>query len=250
MLKALQKFYLDSGIAAEHFRCPMASSCRAACTDFISACEAFVGSQYELGTLPRLLFISSDTARDLSDRTPSLRALTAVRQREEKAKRPETGGVGFERQRHWWKTYKFAYDMLGPVAKALGVGAISFPDIRNYFAHTNSAKCKDAGRGSKQGQAVLFRNCRRFIAGEVGALQPDLIVTQGGHARDSIAGQFPIKASRSLPGHPQYRYQIVEIKGRPVLKFDMTHPTAWGGTYQLELDTAGGWYMAVGQDFL
>jgi hypothetical protein len=250
MLEDLRRYYTTSGISAENFRCPMAQNCRSVCADFISACEAFVGSDYQKGTLPRLLFISLDPARDLSDRTPGLRALAAVRRREEQAYRPAGGGAGFEKQRHWWKTYKFAYDMLSPVADAMHVGPIPFSEIRRYFAHTNSAKCKDAGKGSKQGRDVLFRNCRRFIPGEVAALKPDLIVTQGGYARDSIAGKFPVKATRSLPENPQYGYQVIEVNGRSVMKFDMAHPTAWGAAYQREIDAAGSWYMAVGHEFL
>jgi hypothetical protein len=59
VLNALRDYYRTSGIS-EHFRCPLSSNCRSVCTDFISACEAFVGSEYEAGTMPRLLFISLD----------------------------------------------------------------------------------------------------------------------------------------------------------------------------------------------
>src|SRR4051812_817116 len=68
VLNGLRNYYITTGISAERFRCPMAPSCRAVCVDFISAREAFVGSEYERGTLPRVLFVSLDAAKDLSDR--------------------------------------------------------------------------------------------------------------------------------------------------------------------------------------
>lgn len=199
MLNGLRHYYTESGIAAEQFRCPMAESCGSVGTQFISACEAFVGTEYEAGTLPRVLFISLDPA---------------------------------------------------PIAHARGRQPPSFTDIHKYFAHTNSAKCKDAAQGTGQGRARLFKNCRRFIPGEVRALQPDVIVTQGSLARESIRDAFPVRERKVAPGNPQYGCQVIEIGRRAVLEFDMVHPTARLGLYQQEVREAWEWYMSVGHAFL
>jgi hypothetical protein len=250
ILSDLRAYYAKSGISATHFKCPMATTCRSACNDFISACEAFVGSEYETGRLPRILFISADPARDLSNRDPSRRALEFVRLREEREPRPQQGSRAFPRHAHWYQTFRFAHDLLNPLARAAGFGSIPFADTRKYFAHTNSAKCKDAAQGTDQGRDLLFRNCRQFIPGEVRALRPDAIITQGIRARDSIAGAFRVLATNVCPENPRYRYQVLNIEGKDVLKIEMSHPTARGGLYQREVREAWDWYMRVGRDFL
>lgn len=227
----------------------MAPSCRAACTDFISAREAFVGSEYERGTLPRVLFISLDPARDLSDRDASKRALRSMRQREESADRPERGSAGFRTGDHWYQTHKFAYELLAPVAQARAVGRFAFPDVHKHFAHTNSAKCKDAAQGTDQGRSLLFKNCRQFIPGELVRLRPDVFVTQGAFARDSLAGTFKVLQRGSMPSL-QYHAALLEVDSRPVLRFEMSHPKARAGRYQREVREAWAWYMQVGHTFL
>lgn len=249
MLKDLTRYYRTNGIAAEDFRCPMAAGCRAVCGDFISAREAFVGSEYEKGTLPRVLFISLDPAKDLSDRDSAKRALKFMRQWEENSARPEQGSPGFRKGDHWYQTHKFAYDLLAPVASERGVTPFAFPHAHKYFAHTNSAKCKDASQGTNQGRAVLFRNCRQFIPGEVVNLLPDVIVTQGSLARESVAGAFRTVQQLFMPSS-LYRAAVVEVDSRPVLKFEMAHPKARAGRYQAEVREAWGWYMRIGHAFL
>lgn len=249
MVEDLIRYYRSAGIAAQEFRCPMAPSCRAASKDFISAREAFVGSEYEKGTLPRVLFISLDPAKDLSDRDPAKRALMSMRQWEESGSRPEQGSPGFRKSDHWYQTHKFAHELLAPVACARGIVPFAFACVNKYFAHTNSAKCKDASQGTNQGRAVLFKNCRRFIPGEVENLLPDVIVTQGSFARESIAGAFRTLQQLSLR-RSSYHAELVQIASRPVLKFEIAHPKARGGRYQREVREAWEWYMRVGHGFL
>lgn len=248
MLDDLTKYYMTSGIAAEHFRCPMADSCRSVCTDFIPAREAFVGSEYELGTLPRLLFISLDPAKDLSDRDPSKRTLQFMRHREASISRLQQGGRGFRRGDHWYQTYKFAYELLEPVARMRSVDRISFSNIHRHFAHTNSAKCKDTAKGTTQGHPLLFKNCRQFIPDEVMRLRPDVIVTQGAYARDSIKEVFRVLWRGELSS--QYHAELIEVNSRPALKLSMSHPKARYGRYQREVQEAWRWYMQVGHKYL
>lgn len=227
----------------------MASSCLAVCSDFISAREVFVGSEYERGTLPRVLFVSLDPAKDLSDRDPAKRALRYMRQWEESAARPESGNSYFRTGDHWYQTHKFAYELLAPVARAGAVRRFAFQDVHKYFAHTNSAKCKDAAQGTDQGRSLLFKNCRQFIPGEVVNLRPDVIVTQGTLARDSIADAFKILRRGSVRSL-QYHAVVVDVDSRPVLRFGMSHPKARAGRYQREVREAWAWYMQVGHTFL
>lgn len=236
------------GIEAVDFRCPMAESCRAVCTDFVSAREAFVGSEYEKGTLPRVLFVSLDPARDLSNRDPSKRTMQAMREREESASRPSEGSKGFRRNSHWYQTHRFAHDLLCRVAASRGIAPPSFQNIHKYFAHTNSAKCKDAARGAAQGHARLFENCRQFIPEEVATLRPDVVITQGVRAREALSGAFTVLDRQHSPMN--YRYEIVEVTDRPVLKLGMYHPNARYGRYQKEVREAWEWYMQVGYTFL
>lgn len=250
MLNELRAYYARVGLEAVNFRCPMAESCRAVCNDFVSAREAFVGSEYESGTLPRVLFVSLDPAKDLSDRDPSKRTVQAMREREESASRPSEGAKGFRRGDHWYQTHKFAHDLLGRVAISHDIAPPSFQNIHKYFAHTNSAKCKDVARGTTQGHGRLFDNCRQFIPEEVAALKPDVVVTQGVRAREALSGAFPVLDTQRVPANPRFGCESVEIGDRPVLKLGMYHPNARFGLYQKEVREAWEWYMRVGHAFL
>ncbi|OGP94995.1 MAG: hypothetical protein A2157_03085 [Deltaproteobacteria bacterium RBG_16_47_11] len=244
LLDDVRHYYVTSGIAAETFKCPMEPSCRSACVDFIGTREAFVGSEYERGLFPRILFVSLDPARDLSGRDPALRTIASMRRWAEAAE-PSPSRPGD----HWHETRRFAYSLLAPVAPWLGLPGVNERRIGRYFAHTNSAKCKDAAKGTDQGRNLLFRNCRRFIPGEVTALHPMILVTQGAPARASVQGAFPVIVSAQLRADPQYGYEVLLIAGKPVLKFSMTHPKARFGRYQREVGAAWSWYMNVGQTF-
>ena len=76
MLHELEKYYRAQGIYSEDFRCCHRDACSKHCTRFTEATSAFVGTQYERGSLPRLLFISLDPgsgekgAPDPGKRTP------------------------------------------------------------------------------------------------------------------------------------------------------------------------------------
>jgi hypothetical protein len=140
--------------------------------------------------LPRLFFISLDSATDIVGRSSEVRTTAAINKWESKQQRSVDGDPDFRKQAHWYQTYKFAHHLLTPIAQHRHAWPPSFPKMYRCFAHTNSAKCKDSSAGTAQAHARLFRNCSQFIPGEVRALAPDLIVTQGKFARESIAGTF------------------------------------------------------------
>lgn len=95
MLKSLQTYYQRHGISAENFDCvhgrPGLRSCKSISVDFVTAREAFVGSEYEKGTLPRVLFVSIDASSDSPGREPSKRTLEYMRYWEENGKSDPDG---------------------------------------------------------------------------------------------------------------------------------------------------------------
>lgn len=60
MLAELDAYYRRERISAVAFDCAKYRLCSAGCTpgNFVTAREAFVGTEYEKGVLPRLLFLS------------------------------------------------------------------------------------------------------------------------------------------------------------------------------------------------
>lgn len=248
MLKGLGDFYSACGIAALDFRCKHAKACGASDGNFISALEAMAGDQYERGVLPRLLFVSLDPKRDISDRDPSHRTTLYLRDWEARQPRSVNGGSEFRRTAHWYQTYEFAHRLLAPVAREKGMAPLSFSDMHRYFAHTNSAKCKNVARGTAQGPASMFRSCSEFIPGEIDALWADVVVTQGAYARDAIAGAFPVLLhGEHLNG--KYACEVVKVGKHPVLKFVMPHPAVHDNSYRDTVAEAWPWYLKVGKSF-
>ena len=110
ILDDLRNYYDQVGIAAEHFACQHEKSCRSVCADMVTPREAFVGSLYEAGVLPRLLFVSLDSSNDHPGREPSKRTLAFMRYWEENGK-PLPEGCQPERLhmgRHWYVTHSLA----------------------------------------------------------------------------------------------------------------------------------------------
>lgn len=249
MLEDLTRYYTDRGIAAQAFKCRHQADCSRGAVDFVSAREAFVGSEYEKGTLPRLLFVSLDPANDVVGRSSDDRTIFAVRDWETRQPRPASGGhPKFKKQAHWYQTYEFTHRLLAPIARVRGMGPLSFSEMYKYFAHTNSAKCKDAAAGTGQGPERVFENCREFIPGEVEVLRPDIVVTQGKYARESIAGAFELLLVGVAPS-PEYRAEVVAVGSRPVLKFETHHPNRKDSEYGQEVAGAWRWYARVASTF-
>lgn len=248
MLTDLRSYYNAKGISAEGFNCPHQGACRSISEKFITAREAFVGSEYEKGTLPRVLFISLDASSDHPGGAPSQRTLQHMRFSEEL----DPNGCDPEklhRLRHWYWTHKFAYELLNPVALTRLGSPLEFRHIHKYFAHTNSAKCKDAARGSSQGPAIVFNNCREFLPMEIRLLRPDVIVTQGKWARLAVEGAFPVNARSQQSQHLQYGYEIITVDHRPVLNFSTYHQNNYG-KFNDERKLAYPWYFQVAREFL
>jgi hypothetical protein len=77
MLRELTAYYQKEGISALGFRCPFVVVCSKGYEKFTETREAFVGTEYEKGTLLRLLFFPLDPGSRHSD--PTQRTAESVR---------------------------------------------------------------------------------------------------------------------------------------------------------------------------
>src|SRR4029450_4768902 len=101
---------------------------------------------------------------------PQKRTLQAMRESEPTPCTPGPKG------KHWYETHELAHRILEPIATARHRRSLPFDHVCQYFAHTNSAKCKNLAMGTRQGRSILFQNCRQFIRGDAEILRPDVSV--------------------------------------------------------------------------
>ena len=229
MLERLSAFYDSHGISPVAFHCPSRAACSANSPDFTEAKASFVGPRYEDGPLPRLLFLSLDSGS--GDPDPQQRTPEAVRMWNlacDVAALPKNG--------HWYRTHEMAWKLLRQFEPHL-----TLPDTRLHFAHVNSAKCCQNMSGRRQADPTLFKNCRRFIPGELRILNPDVVVTQGGWAKGAI--RFAVRRHghvvRTVESDARFRrnayYEtgLVELDPdvKPSLWLQTYHPTAFGRFY-------------------
>ena len=60
--------------------------------------------------------------------------------------------------------------------------------IAPFFAHANAVKCSIGRLGNRQAPSQMYKNCTKFLNGELPILKPDIIVTQGDRAADVVFG--------------------------------------------------------------
>ncbi|NQU05443.1 MAG: hypothetical protein HQ568_05060 [Calditrichaeota bacterium] len=205
MLKQLKKYYEDNGISAINFNCKHEEICRGSCADFTTAKEAFVGSEYEKGSIPRLLFLSLDSGGGCKD--PQNRTIEKVSEI-----KPGRDVSKFHKGRHWYKTHELALKLLEQFSENL-----SIDNIADYFAHTNSAKCCMNKERRKMANERLFSNCREYLSGEIAIFQPDILVTQGKMAQVAIEKSYTGKiedTESSLDVNDLCKFKVVEISDR------------------------------------
>ena len=220
MFERLTAFYQSHGISPVDFRCPSRAACSASSPDFTEAKASFVGPRYEERTLPRLLFLSLDSGRGCPD--PQQRTVEAVRMQN-----LACNVAALKKNRHWYRTHEMALGLLRQFNPQLTV-----TDTRLYFAHVNSAKCCLNKPGRKQADSILFENCRRFIPGELRILKPDVVVTQGGRAKDAILRSFAVQRHvvRTIESAPRFRLKAHYETGLIELEPDMKK-SLWLQTY-------------------
>lgn len=216
MLEKLEKYYRSKGIFSEGFDCRHFTSCSTGCEEsFTKARSAFVGSQYELGTIPRLLIVSLDSGNGETE--PSKRTPYYMRgEIESRGKIAES--TGKIKGLHWRETHKLAAALLKKQFKS----EITFECVTPYFCHVNSAKCCMNNPGNKQANHVLFENCREYLRGELEILKPNIIVSQGQEAKRSLH-QTLAPEDRDCQFGAQ---RTVMFNGRTILWIATYHPSA------------------------
>ena len=112
MFDELHRYYDSLGIGAERFACRHYADCSQGAERSTTAKEAFVGTEDERGTCPRLLFLSLDSGS--ADSNPSHKTLEAVR-RHEMAERV----AALPRGRHWHVTHEMTLALLGALVPVL-----------------------------------------------------------------------------------------------------------------------------------
>ncbi len=227
MLARLDQYYNEQGISAVGFKCPHRGECSSVCApgQMATPQAAYVGPGYEEGKLPRLLFVSSDTCETWYKDHPEWVTLEGVRKitlsdRLKNSSNPNT---------HWHQTFDFARLLLAAFAKErLGV-SLTINEAVEYFSHTRSVRCKDGTIGTREGNELMARNCKRFLKGEIQAMSPDIIVAQGARARNALWNIFPVIRQVSMPEYPMTYCQIVQLsEGHTAIRIVAKHPCARG----------------------
>jgi hypothetical protein len=214
MLDQLKQYYSRNGISAVNFHCPNYTSCsQHNPLNFTTAKESFVSSGYIVHELPRLLFISLDSGS--GELNPVKKTLESVRHVEEFI----TNVYTLPKIKHWYRTHELAYTILRNFKPGM-----ELDEARHYFAHMNSAKCCENNPERGQANPALFGNCRCFIPGEVGILDPDIIITQGQWAHTSIEGSFLTKTKPAYFPSALNEISLININSHPVIWIKTYHP--------------------------
>ena len=211
----------------EHFACCKAAAKAKGRNDLVKGAEAHVGKKY--GDPIRLVVISHDTGGCEKD---------------------EYGADLCERRKDIKKTANCKKNphMKGTIATLKHLyGCRPESDLLKRFAMTNSAKCSGKDEKKDSVPAKLYKNCRKHGLAELKELNPQLVVTQGGLAKDllkcqdiqgideqeirkhvpcSIWDDLYLKSwiCKQLTGHLKYW----KNGKQKVLVFQTTHPSAPG----------------------
>jgi uracil-DNA glycosylase family 4 len=235
MLRKLSTYYQQKGISPLDFRCGHWQACRRGNPHITQAKGAFVGTGYEKGILPRLLFLSLDPGD--SDSDPNRRTGEFLRHFEEK----ECTVDDLPKQRHWYRTHELAYTLLKRFRPRM-----SLQDSHLYFAHTNSVKCSVNNSNHKQANPRLFTNCREYVGGELLILKPEILITQGKQAKIAVERSFEV--SHSFKGEP-CSYKWAHIGGGQTIWFHTFHPSNYGKFNQQRRECFEDWAKIVYRSF-
>ena len=216
MFDELVSFYARSGILSTSFFCRHLKSCQGSCSSFTEAKSAYVGPEYEKGTLPRLLFLSLDSGS--ADRDPERRTPEAVRLHEVAC------DVGELHQgKHWFRTHELASVLLKQFEPSL-----TPENVSPHFSHANSAKCCMNKAHRSLADDRLFHNCRDYLPGELEILNPDILVTQGAWANIAVEQLLGVRNVFEAED-PDCRCAVLDIRqGSPSIWIHTHHPTAFG----------------------
>lgn len=212
MLQELEHYYARNGILSTSFSCKFKHDCQGDCEAFTGPKSAFVSSGYADNELPRLLFLSLDSGS--GDSVAENRLPAAVRKHEEW----ERDSLSEGQNKHWYRTHELAWYILKKFHPRLKIG-----EARRFFAHANSAKCCVNNEGRKKAPKRLFRNCKRYLSGELKVLDPEILVTQGDEAKLAISSLRENTVERI-----DEFASIIVLNGKQVFWLHTYHPNCYG----------------------
>ena len=215
MFQRLSHYYQDKRILSTSFTCSHKKECSAGSPKFTGPKSAFVSTGYEnrSSDLPRLLFLSLDSGS--GDKDDKNRLPEAVRQQEE----IERDVLALPKHKHWYRTHELACYIFKRFRPS-----IKLEEAKEHFAHANSAKCCMNKPGRKQADRILFKNCQKYLKGELEILCPDVIVTQGAEAKKAV--EFFYESLERIDDD-EYASTIL-MNSRKVFWLHTYHPGNWG----------------------
>lgn len=211
LLNQLETYYKNNGILSTSFTCTSKIDCKGDCDSFTGPKSAFVGKKYESSELPRLLFLSLDSGS--GDPVAENRLPISVMRKE-----MNRDLSSLHKHKHWYRTHELAWHILKAFDSELKIEC-----VKNYFAHANSAKCCMNKKQRKKADKILFRNCRKYLQGELQILNPAIIVTQGAEAKKAIeyiTDNIVIRVDDFA--------SVIKMNGRDVFWLHTYHPNNWG----------------------
>jgi hypothetical protein len=225
LLKELENYYQSQFIYALDFNCPNFEDCSRGIENFTEAKSAYVSSGYEQHILPRLIVLSSDPGSGWPD--PNHRTPEYVRYHEEEIYRLDEGRTN----QQWYQTHSMVHQLLQPFKLNMNIR-----DAKHFFAHLNSAKCSVNNSKRSQAKDRLFTNCFRFLRGEIQILEPDILISQGDKAKQSVATLFEVIP---FPENSYFQEVVIpdEVKliragANKILWIQMYHPNQRQSFYQ------------------
>lgn len=221
MLRQPEAYYRDEGILATSFKCPFKDACSGGKEAFTGPKSAFVSSGYERGDMPRLLFLSLDSGSGVQSAEARLPGSVRT-ELEERDDVPKADSL------HWYRTYELAWYILRQFT------SLEKRQVNRYFAHANAAKCCQNKPGRSQADPRLFKNCRRYLAGELRVLRPDIVVSQGDWAK------FGMNSIVEIERRIDEFARIARFDGRAVFWLHTYHPSRFGDFYR-QRDNCKGW---------
>ncbi len=212
MIEELRNYYSQNGILSTSFTCEHKEQCQDGCTTFTGPKSAFISSGYEAKSLPRLLFLSLDSGS--GDKNNENRLPLAVRQQAE----IDRDFLSLHKHKHWYRTHELAWYIFKRFDPD-----IKIQEARKYFAHANSAKCCMNNAQRKKANAILFKNCKKYLHGELLILSPEILITQGKEAKEAI---WTLRG-KSIKRIDEFA-SIIELNGKQIFWLHTYHPNNWG----------------------
>lgn len=221
LFKYLSDYYHEKGISALNFNCKHHQNCKAGYEDrFTTSKEALIGPFFGDLNVPKLLFISLDPG--YSTKNPADRTLKQLSDNinDDYAKWVKN----LNKNSHWWRTHEIAFAIL---SKHEALKNLKQEETTKFFAHINSAKCCIDNEGGRKAPSKLFKNCKEYLAGEVEIINPDIVVTQGEEAFDSIVNSFSIIEEKNIPSQRSCydKYKVISVNNKKTLWIHTYHPT-------------------------